>query len=99
GAGGAVYATHPFGWFESSAAAVSQPNYRWAFPVAFRPWPEVLAHSPGDLTDVAATSRTSAWIVGSVLWHWDGNGWSSVPHAPGVTTFSAVAAVSSDDAW
>lgn len=95
---GAVFATHPLAWLGYSARAVSTPDYRPAFPLRLRPWDDMLAYSPGELMGAAATSHTSAWIVGSVTWRWDGSRWRSVPHTPGVP-FSAVAAVAPDDAW
>src|SRR5438874_349715 len=81
GGAGEVFATHPFGWLRSSAPA--------AAPVAhYRPY-----STTAGLSSVSAVSRTTAWIVGSVLWRWDGTTWRGVPQpAQGNVTLSAVAA-------
>lgn len=60
-----------------------------------------------NLSDVAAASARSAWAVGSpvkgksVVWHWDGVSWQSVPvpTVSGRLYLTSVAAVGDDDAW
>jgi hypothetical protein len=71
------------------------------------------------LTGISATSASDVWAVGSgvpnvaggcgeevgsVIEHWDGARWSSVPFATptgatGVFTFNTVAAIAANDAW
>ena len=51
-----------------------------------------------ELSGTSATSRTSAWIVGSVAWRWDGSAWRTVG-LPSHVSLSAVAAVSPNDVW
>lgn len=67
--------------------------------------------TPGNLTDVAATSATNAWAIGDlsnskteldtpIVAHWNGTKWSrvTIPHVHSAM-LDAVAAVSPSDAW
>ena len=55
-----------------------------------------------DLVDVAATSASNAWAVGTgqLLLHWNGTAWTSSPlPSMGGSEFTAVAASSATNAW
>lgn len=64
---------------------------------------------PGDYSDaptwggaatVAVSSRSDAWVLGPVAWHWNGQAWRSVPLPQvGAATLWASAADASGDAW
>ena len=79
-------------------------------------WAQVASPAPGDtlvtaLNGVAAISPSDAWAVGDVfngttqtqrtlVFHWDGTGWTHVPApSPGFATLYGVAGVSASDAW
>lgn len=80
-----------------------------------RRWARVPSPSPGPqgnwLVDVAGSSPTDVWAVGSylnearerrtLLMHWDGTGWTTVPspNAMKESLLNGVAAVSPTDAW
>ena len=96
GGAGAVYATHPFGWLESSSATAA--DYQQGGVAVGSGGPP--SFSSADLSSVSALSRTSAWTLGSVAWQWDGSGWRAVPLPPaGRAMLNAVAAVAPDDVW
>ena len=79
-------------------------------------WTRVPSPNPGSegstLFGVAATSASNAWAVGTthngvngdktVILHWDGTAWKTVPSPNGpllINGLSGVAATSASDAW
>jgi hypothetical protein len=80
------------------AALGGVPPYARAASACVWAWRDVpTPPAPGGLSSIAADSASDAWAVGSVIEHWDGQAWTSVP-AP-VTALTDVAALSPTDAW
>lgn len=96
GGAGAAYTAHPFGWLRSSATA---GDYQPGYLITCAGCPS-LGHDVPAVA-VSASSRASAWVVGSdVAWRWSGGAWRSVPlpHASG-TYLQSVTTTGPDDAW
>ncbi len=64
-------------------------------------WQAVTVPNVDDapLSDVAGASARDVWAIGADIMHWDGTSWQIVPSSPAIDGLSAVAALSSHDAW
>ena len=96
GGGGTVYATYHSASLEPSAPVV--------LPAVLRPGAvHVPSEGPGlwetaELRSISA-SGTSAWIVGSVAWRWDGSMWRNVALPSPRVFLRDVAAIASNNVW
>src|SRR5947208_12852683 len=96
-AGGTTLALRPFGLFRTSRshAGLFEPGGMALGPGLPSPYFAVAA----SLRAVSAASRSDAWIVGSVVWRWDGTAWRSVPLPMKDLDLSSVVAVARNEAW
>ncbi|MDX6480929.1 MAG: hypothetical protein QOG85_1439 [Gaiellaceae bacterium] len=95
GGAGAVVATHPFGWLESSQATADYQPGSIVYCGGC-----LLSAVDAPTVTVATSSAGSAWIVGEDLaWRWDGKSWRNVP-GPHVSGYPpSVFVVGRDDVW
>ena len=93
--GGATLALRPFGLLRTSQSTPTRFVPGTLATGVGGPIPEFTG---GAVSAMSAASRSDAWIVGSVAWHWDGRAWRTVPLPKGNDLWS-VAAVAPDDAW
>lgn len=95
--GGATLALRPFGLLRTPAR--STPTRFVPGTLATPVGGPVLDFTRAGVSAMSAASRSDAWIVGSVAWHWDGRAWRTVPLPKGRLDLWSVAAVAPDDAW
>jgi hypothetical protein len=94
--GGATLAFRPFGLDRTSQS--TRTRFVPGSLATSVPGP-ILDFTRAGVSALSASSRSDAWIVGSVAWHWDGHTWRTVPLPKGKSDLWSVAAVSPDDAW